>query len=1105
MTFTGLLQIVSALAGAGLTAAACYALGAILLNRVATHREGSDASAASTWGGAMRGLHRYERIPLAFVVGAACLHLIVFLILILQLGYWPLLTAVLLAAIGAAWKTGSWRPTGPAAGLDAQALDRSLRILLGLAGGAFFVVYFIYALAPEHSPDGATYHLGFVARYLRDRGFEPVYTNLYAMLGQGMEMLFVPAFAIGRHPAAALVQLCFSVATAWMILNFGRRLGRPWAGGAAAMLTFLSPVFGRTSSIAYVDTGTAAVVFGAFYFLELWREQRRNALLIPAGLLCGYAYASKYTAGAIGLYAVLLVAYTLWNDRREPRGTAALLRPLLLLTGCAVVMAGPWILKDAILYDNPIAPLGTAFFPNHYIHRSFEITYAEGLSRYGVENKWELPIEVTFRGEKTQGIIGPIFLLLPLALFGLRSAALGGVIGRLLLAAIPVFLPYFANVGTRFLIPSLPFFSLAIALTLARHRALLTALIIVHAILSWPITMPLFAGKYAWRIDEIPYRAAFRITPPDEYLSQRSEAYQAAKMLDGWVPPGKPVFGVNGAADAYTRVEVMVSFQAAENEIISDLFNMGWIEGNQPMRLHHFEFPERPVRRLRIVQTGDPGFPQQWDLHEINLSHGGEPLQRGPDWRIKSSVNPWDVQFAFDGSPVTRWRSWQAPEPGDYIEVDLGSEQPLDQVDLLVSHESPGVAERIEVQTANGEWVNVDDQLEEVEIDPPPSLRRDITYAMHTRGVDYLLLRDTDFGAVDVLDDPEAWGLVEIASIGETHLFHSIFDEQSAGERRRFVVSRFPLRGRTVTDRYFLGIDGGQSSTIAMIGNASGRVIGTGVAGPCNHVGASERRAKFFSAVGESVRQAVRQAAIPTDTRFAAVCAGFSGGSEDKDALTRELIPADAYRITHDAHIALTGATAGGPGIIVIAGTGSIVYGRNADGKIARAGGWGYLFGDGGGAFDLVRQALRAVLQHHEGWGPETSLTSALLDATGTNDPNQLLHAFYIDAWPRERIATLAPSVCEAATGGDPVAREILKRAAQDLMRLVNAVRAQLFPDHAPVSVHPIGGVFQCPHLKSTFASLAPSGVTIAPPRHDPARGALLEAYRLAGLRPELR
>src|SRR5438046_665976 len=112
--------------------------------------------------------------------------------------------------------------------------------------------------------------------------------------------------------------------------------------------------------------------------------------------------------------------------------------------------------------------------------------------------------------------------------------------------------------------------------------------------------------------------------------------------------------------------------------------------------------------------------------------------------------------------------------------------------------------------------------------------------------------------------------------------------------------------------RLYLGIDGGQSSTTALIGDETGRVLGEGVAGPCNHVAAPERRAKFTAAVGESLRLAAQQAGVPA--QFTAVCAGFSGGAADKDALTRELIHAERYLISHDAHIALAGATAGGPG-----------------------------------------------------------------------------------------------------------------------------------------------------------------------------------------------
>jgi N-acetylglucosamine kinase-like BadF-type ATPase len=294
--------------------------------------------------------------------------------------------------------------------------------------------------------------------------------------------------------------------------------------------------------------------------------------------------------------------------------------------------------------------------------------------------------------------------------------------------------------------------------------------------------------------------------------------------------------------------------------------------------------------------------------------------------------------------------------------------------------------------------------------------------------------------------------------------------------------------------KIFLGIDGGQSSTTAVIGDEYGRVLGEGTAGPCNHVEAPERRTKFFSAVGDSVRAAAAAAGV--EPVFEAVCAGFSGGAADKDALTRELIQAKRYFITHDAHIALTGATGGKPGVIVIAGTGSIAYGRNAAGKSVRAGGWGYVFGDEGGAFDIVRQAIRASLRHEEGWGGPTVLHSALIEAAGAANANDLLHRCYTPEFPRERIAALAPLVDQAACAGDPAAAGILDGAAQALATLAAAVRRQLFTPQEATTLHYIGGVFQSEFLLTRFRMLAElDDVTrVLPPTYSPARGALLDA-----------
>jgi N-acetylglucosamine kinase-like BadF-type ATPase len=300
--------------------------------------------------------------------------------------------------------------------------------------------------------------------------------------------------------------------------------------------------------------------------------------------------------------------------------------------------------------------------------------------------------------------------------------------------------------------------------------------------------------------------------------------------------------------------------------------------------------------------------------------------------------------------------------------------------------------------------------------------------------------------------------------------------------------------------RLYLGIDGGQSSTTALIADTTGRILGTGRGGPCNHVAAPERRAKFVGVITACIAAACAQAELPTNTAFASACFGFSGGAEDKEALARELVRSVKYKFTHDAEIALTGAHAGNPGIIVIAGTGSMAFGRNAAGITARAGGWGYIFGDEGGAFDFTRRALRAALQQEEGWGPPTKLREMLLDATGAPDANSLMHRFY-NEFSRSSIAALAPLVTSAAERGDRTAAQIIQDACQELVWFVEGVHRQLFHARESVPVGCIGGVFQSMLIRETFAAELQNRIACpaVPPRFPPAAGAIMEALRLDG------
>ena len=313
-------------------------------------------------------------------------------------------------------------------------------------------------------------------------------------------------------------------------------------------------------------------------------------------------------------------------------------------------------------------------------------------------------------------------------------------------------------------------------------------------------------------------------------------------------------------------------------------------------------------------------------------------------------------------------------------------------------------------------------------------------------------------------------------------------------------VDALPARGR-----FFLGLDGGQSHTRVVIGDESGQVVGTGSAGPANYAGSEDTEAKRETAIGEAVSGALDDAGLVGTTRFTAACCGMSGGAGAARDLLSRVIRTEQLEVVADAQIALWGATECRPGIVVIAGTGSIAWGEDGAGKTARAGGWGYAFGDEGGGFDLVRKAMRTALKAEEGWGPDSSLRTLFLENSRAETMNDLLHRFYADGLPRDEIAALAPLADQAAEGGDEVARAVLDAAGRDLARLAEAVRGQLFAADKPVTIAYSGGVFRSARVLEAFRARLTENVRepnhVTAPLRSPAHGALLRTYRAKQLR----
>ena len=644
------MDALAALFSAIFTVAACWGAGTLVIERIGAK------------------LGRAEKFPLAFILGASLVHLFVFAAMALHVAYKPIWIIAFTALIAA----GVWRSRFPGATEYFVALPRAMRALVFIVATPFTALYLANAWAPETSPDGASYHLEIIARYLRAHRFERILTNMYASLGQGVELVYAPAFALGKHSAAALVHLAFLIALALAIFAYGRRIGRPSAGAVAALLVYLSPVVARDGTTAYIDVAVAAIVFAVFYWLQIWDEQRDGWLLLPIGLLAGYAYAAKYTAFVMLPYAMLFVV---WRARK--------VRPALILTVVAAIMIAPWMIKDWVYLHNPVAPFANEIFPNPAVHTLAIDDWAKFLRRYDVANLWTLPIEDTVRGGRTQGIVGPVFLLLPLALLGMRERA-----GRrLLVAGLVVLATYFGNVGTRFLIPCLPFFALALTVALPKPWPLLPAILIFHAIASWPAMLPHYASRYLWRIERFPWRGALRIEPRDKYLEANLFDYQLIRTVDAHVPPHERIFSPSGLATSYLTHDLIEAFQGALNNTLNDFLYVAQYEDWQPTRALVFRFPERSMNRVRLVQTAQGTGMQQWNVHELRFFNHGREIPRAPAWKLRAHPNPWEVQLAFDNSPVTRWRSWQTGAPGMFIDVDFGRAESVDEVRMETSHD----------------------------------------------------------------------------------------------------------------------------------------------------------------------------------------------------------------------------------------------------------------------------------------------------------------------------------------------------------------------------------------------------------------------------------
>ncbi|MFN3324353.1 MAG: hypothetical protein ACK5AZ_12725 [Bryobacteraceae bacterium] len=731
-------QAFSILFGAVFTVAVCVAAGRLLLRRLNAP------------------LDRSEVTPLAFVCGAPLVSTAIFALCAVQAVYSGVFLAFGAAVLARAYLAKArFSPPGKLPPLPRAPI---IAVCVGLTPLALLT--FFHAMAPEHSPDGSAYHLGLVARYYRDHGFPRITTSIYASLSQGVEMLFLYAYAFGRHSAAALVHFAFLPALAWLMFNFGRRFGFPWAGLAAGAIIFASPIFGVNAASAYNDVAVAAVVFAMFYLLNVWDATRSHALLVPTGLLAGSAYACKYTAFLAIPFAAGWVLWRLW---RTPRAAC---RPLLTVAGLALAMMLPWVAKNTIVVGNPFSPFFNQWFPNPHVTIEFENQYRHHVRNYeGLESYRAILLGVTANGGALGGLVGPLFLLAPAGLLALRHP-MGQ---RFWLAALVFAFPFALNVGTRFLLPSVPFIALALALALERWRVLLGVLVIAHAASAWPPFLKRYCDADAWRLNNFHWRPALRLESEEGFLNRMLPQFAIARMLDENVPPNGVILSFTPVSEAYTERAVIVPYQSASGSRLGDLQLMPLIPDAPPVQMTAFRFPRRTLRRLRVVQTNG-GSPDLWAVSELRLWNGAVELEREPTWRLRARPFPWTVALAFDGRELTAWSSGEEIRPGMFIEVDLGASREADRVTVQAPLRYRDVRMRVE-ECGRDVCRPIDADVLRYETAAPLNLRRAATRELRQEGVTHLLIQEGDPFYRDYLDRPDRWGITLIGERNRAALF----------------------------------------------------------------------------------------------------------------------------------------------------------------------------------------------------------------------------------------------------------------------------------------------------------------------------------------------
>ena len=264
-------------------------------------------------------------------------------------------------------------------------------------------------------------------------------------------------------------------------------------------------------------------------------------------------------------------------------------------------------------------------------------------------------------------------------------------------------------------------------------------------------------------------------------------------------------------------------------------------------------------------------------------------------------------------------------------------------------------------------------------------------------------------------------------------------------------------------NRYVIGVDGGGTKTEFVLIDYSGNVIGRVKGESTNYqaVGAKKLKEELLNGFNSLINST-----NVTSNKIEHIFLGLAGAGRESDkkeitALFNDTEFDKKVVVDSDAMAALAGAFGTGPGIIIIAGTGAICFGKNSQGKIVRSGGWGYLLGDEGSGYFIGREAIIAALKDVDGRGEKTKLRSKIEKHFNLSSVDQIIPQIYQNRIDRVAIADLAPIVFEQAGQGDAVAEEIIRRTGKELGILAKAVAQYLNFESDEIKVALIGSIFK--------------------------------------------